>query len=192
MKRILFLAFILIHFSVIIYNNIIIEEQAITKCLYNKKCAGNALNVLNKVPSFLSAFTFYSQYTGTGTGYGFYAPNVSSQVVLMLTKIDDNGRVISIEPPTFYSRDANVRYNKALDIFLNKIDNHDSVYNKYMNLILKSIVIWTMDKDPRCKKVLADLLIYDLPVKEKIKNTHPHYLKLGHYEFFSKEYISKI
>ncbi|MBA3829027.1 MAG: hypothetical protein H0X33_08830 [Taibaiella sp.] len=192
MKRIFFLAFILIHFSVIIYNNIIIEEHVITKYLYNNKSNGRALNVLNNIPFLSGVFTFYSQYTGTGMGYGFYAPNVSSQVVLMLTKIDDKGNVIAIEPPKFYSKDANIRYNKALDIFLNKIDNHDSVYNRYMNLILKSIVIWTMDKDPRCKNVVADLLIYDLPVKKVKANIHPHYLKLGHYVFSSKEYISKI
>jgi len=188
MKKILFISFLSVHLFVILYNNIIVEEQAINKCLLNKLEDGIALNALHKSSVTTKLFTAYSKYTGTETGYGFYAPNVSSPVVLMLTKFDVNGRLISVESPAFSSRDAMVRFNTSLDLFLDKVQNRDSKYNKYMNLVLRSIVMWTMQNDTNCKKVFADILIYDL---NKNSIAKPSYLKLGHYEYTSIESLAK-
>lgn len=191
MKKILFLFFVIFHFSVIIYNNIKIEAKAISKHVFKETDENNVVerpsnNIIHKVVSF------YSKYTGTETGYGFYGPNVSSQVVLVVTKIDEQGRTISIDLPRLISHDANIRLCNAMDLFLNKIDNYDTTYDKYMNLVLKSMALWTMNTDIRCKKIIADLLIYDVRTNSyRSAKISPKYLKLGHYEFSTKEYVAK-
>jgi hypothetical protein len=184
MKKILFILFAFFHLSMIIYNNVIAEEQALSQYLYNKNEPGAALRLLGSNPYCLEAFDFYSKYTGAETGYGLYAPNVSSDIVIMLTSMDERGRIISVESPQLSTCEARIRFSSAAGMFMEKTGQLDKTRNQYLNLVLKSIAMWAQEHKPGCKKVMADLLVYDLPTASQVQNErHPSYLKLGHYEY---------
>src|SRR3954466_14938616 len=109
MKKIIFLLFVLFHFSTTIYTNIIAEEQALTSYFTKKKVTGKAFDLLDKHPTALKIYSCYSFYTGTETGYGFYAPAVCNQVICMFTIKDKNNKVISMDQMKFHSKDAYLR-----------------------------------------------------------------------------------
>ena len=187
MKKLLFLVFAAMHIAIIIYNNVIIEEQSILRFFYSKNEAGNAMNTLAGNSLLYNAFNAYSKYTGAETGFGFYAPNVASDIILLQTTYDEAGKVLSIATPKFRSKEATIRYVSAMGLFMDKIDNRDTVHQKYMNAILKSIVLYTFNTKKDCRKVVTDLLVYNLPPARNIKNkAHASYLKLGHYEYHIK------
>lgn len=185
MKKIVFLVFAALHLLVILYNNIIIQEQTFSQYFFQKKVNGVAQSTLEKCPHLADVFNIYSKYTGAETGYGYYAPNVSSDVVLLLTTKDANGKVTSISFPHFKSKEGRMRWTRVTSMFLDKINNTDSEHNKYLNSILKSIALWTFGKDPNTRSISADLLIYDLPDAKKVHDgkKRPCYIKLGHYEY---------
>lgn len=184
MKHILFIFFAVAHLSLVVYNNIIIEEQALNQYFYDKKEPGAALRLLAGIPYCLEAFDCYSKYTGAETGYGLYAPNVSSDIVIMLTSIDSRGRIITIASPQLSSREARIRFSSAAGLFMEKTGKPDKSRDQYLNVVLKSIAMWTQQQKPGCKKILADLLVYNLPTPDQIKQAqHPSYIKLGHYEY---------
>jgi hypothetical protein len=187
MKRLLFLVFAALHLTFIIYNNIIIEQQSILRFFYSQNETGSAMSALKSNSLVYDAFNMYSKYTGAETGFGFYAPNVASDIVLLQTAYDDSGRVLSIATPKFHSKEAIIRYVSAVGLFMDKIDNRNIVHQKYMNAILKSIALYSFNHKDRCRKIVTDLLVYNLPSASSVKNkVHASYLKLGHYEYSIK------
>lgn len=184
MRKILFLLFAFLHLSVILYNNVIAEEQSLSRYYLDKQEPGHALGFLARWPLGMQAFDCYSKYTGAETGYGLYAPNVSSDIVIMLTSIDQHGRIISIESPKLSTCEARIRFSSAAGLFMEKTGKLEKTRDQYLNLMLKSIAMWTREQQPGCARVHADLLVYDLPTADEVKKEqHPSYIKLGHYEY---------
>jgi hypothetical protein len=184
MKKICFLLLGLMHLTVIVYNNVIAEEQALSRYFYDKQEPGGALRLLAKHPRCLQLFDCYSKYTGAETGYGLYAPNVSSDIVILLTSMDGQGRILSVESPQLHTCEARIRLSSAAGIFMEKTGKVDKDRSQYLGLVLKSMAMWAQEQKPGCKKVFADLLVYDLPAAKEIRNErHPSYIKLGHYEY---------
>ncbi|OJW83620.1 MAG: hypothetical protein BGO69_04805 [Bacteroidetes bacterium 46-16] len=172
------------HIVCIVYNNVIIEEQSFLRFFYSKNEPGIAMSAISGNPLGYNIFNAYSKYTGAETGFGFYAPNVASDIILLQTTYDKTGSVISIATPKFHSKEAKIRYVSAMGVFMDKIDNHGAMHQKYLNAILKSIGLYTFNNNSTCRKVVTDLLVYDLPPANSIKNhAHASYLKLGHYEY---------
>jgi len=184
MKKTLFILFAFLHLSVVVYNNIIIEEQALNQYYHQQQKPGAAFDLLGKQPVCLAVFDWYSKYTGAETGYGLYAPNVSSDIVIMMTCIDAHGRIISIESPKLSTCEARLRFSSAAGMFMEKTGPLDKTRNQYLDVVLKSMAMWTHEQKAGCKQVFADLLVYDLPSAHAIQEQkHPSYIKLGHYEY---------
>ncbi|OJW83615.1 MAG: hypothetical protein BGO69_04775 [Bacteroidetes bacterium 46-16] len=184
MKKILFVVFVFLHFAIIIYNNVIVEEQTLISYFSGEKKAGSAYKFLNKIPFLGNSFSAYTAYTGTETGYGFYAPNVSSQTILLFTSKDSVGNIISVQTPKFHSAEALQRCFSAFDVFLDKLEIKNKNSERLLNAILKSMALWVLETNKGCRKVDADLLIYNLPKTSEIQNNKPaNYIKLSHYEY---------
>lgn len=187
MKRILFFAFVLIHLSVVVYNNIIIEEQAF-KVYNHQEETSKALSLISENKVLYNVFDAYSKYTGTETGFGFYAPNVASDVVLLVTGKTHDGRVLFIESPRFHSQEGAIRFASVMQHFKEKLrmagDHTKKEYNLFLNAILKSVAMWYMQRITHCKNVHAEVLMYNLPsVSEVQKSVKPNYYKIGEYDY---------
>jgi hypothetical protein len=184
MKKVLFVVFVFAHFAVIIYNNVIVEEQSLISYFSGEKKMGTAAELINKIPIVGTTFSLYSTYTGTETGYGFYAPNVSSQTILLFTSKDAAGNIISVQTPRFHSAEALQRCFSAFDVFLDKLEIKNKNSDRLLNAILKSMALWVLETNKGCKKVEADLLIYNSRKASEIKNNmKANYIKLSHYEY---------
>jgi hypothetical protein len=185
MKKVIILICVALHFSVIIYSNIISQEQTLTYFLKHKKEAGKAHKLLQQCPALLTAFDTYGYYTGAETGYGFYAPNVSNQVIFMFTVKDKNNNIISTDQIPFHSQEAYMRSIAISSQFLQQFEQEDSTEAKYMNAMAKSMALWTIDTHPGAHSVSADLLLYNVASNFDIikRNEKANYIKLKHYEY---------
>jgi hypothetical protein len=102
----------------------------------------------------------------------------------MLTSLDAHGRIISIESPKLSTCEARIRLSSAAGIFMEKTGSLDKTREQYLNVVLKSIAMWTHEQKNGCKQVFADLLVYNLPSADQVKQQkNPSYIKLGHYEY---------
>jgi hypothetical protein len=185
MKKAIILLFAALQFSAVIYSNIISEEQTITYFFKHKKEAGYAYKLLDRYPKLLLAYSMYSHYTGTETGYGFYAPNVSNQAIFMFTVKDKNNQPISTDEIPFHNKDAYIRSLNVGSVYLQRPGKQDSMQNKYLNAMVKSMALWVLDTHPGAKSVEADLLIYNIATtfKDIKRNEKANYIKMDHYEY---------
>lgn len=184
MKKYLLLGFFGFHLFCMIYNNIIIEEQVYYDFFEDRQEQGLAMELLQKTGPFLDVFRFYSDYSGAETGYGFYAPNVASQFLVLYTIKDDEGNVIENSLPRHYSKAALTRYFTAFDIFMDKIDEPDERYDKFMDVVMKSMALKVLEDHPPHRHIEADLLVYDLPyIPDYQAGERPDYAHLLHYTY---------
>ena len=185
MKKILILSFAALHLAVILYANIINEEQALTLHFKGKNESGKALSLLQKSPKLYKAFDIYGHYTGAETGYGFYAPNVCSQVIFMFTVLDKNNRPIFTDQIPFHTREAYIRSTRIGGSFLTRPPEKDNIQNKYLSALVKSMALWALDTHPGGHKVMASLLLYNIPTDFKAikNNTKANYIKIEQYAY---------
>ncbi len=167
-----------------IYNNIIIEEQVYYDYFEDRTEEGLAMKMLEKTGAFSDVFRLYSDYSGAETGYGFYAPNVASQFLVLYTIKDDDGNVIETSLPRHYSKEALTRYFTAFDVFMDKIDKPDEKYDNFMDVIMKSMALKVLEDHPPYRNIEADLLVYDLPVIAEFQaGERPDYAHILHYDY---------
>ncbi len=107
-----------------------------------------------------SSISIYTNYTGTNTGYGFFAPNVSSGFVLVYTSIDHKGEEISKTTlPPFKNKASIRKYSTALSMYLDEIgseqDDIPDIKKKYINAVTSCMAkkIKATDKDVDCINV---------------------------------------
>ena len=184
MKKTILYIFIGFHFFSIVYNNIIIEEQTILHYFYQKKDAGLAARLMDKTGFFSTIFDFYSIYTGTEAGYGFYAPNVSSQSMVLFTIKDDQGEIVGVQMPNQFSKEGVTRCMTAFDKFIDKFDDPSKLYDRYLDVILKSMALKVLEQNPPHQRVEADIYLYLLPrIRAFRDGESPVYESTFHYSF---------
>lgn len=172
------------HFFCIVYNNIIIEEQTLLHYFYKKKDPGIAAILLEKTGFFANIFDLYGAYTGTETGYGFYAPNVSSQSMVLFTVKDEEGNIVSTQMPNLSSREGVTRCMTAFDKFIDKFDEPDKLYDRYLDVILKSMAFKVLEQNQPHTQVEANIYIYMLPQIRKFRDGEsPVYESTFQYKF---------
>ncbi|MCB0840191.1 MAG: hypothetical protein KDD63_13145 [Bacteroidetes bacterium] len=184
MKKALLLTFFGFHLFCMIYTNIIIEEQVYHDFFLNEQVKGKALTALEHTGIFNDLFHIYSGYSGAETGYGFYAPNVSSQFMVLYTIKDSLGNPVQVSLPRHYSKEALTRYFTAFDLFMDKLDEQDEKYDKFMDIVMKSMALKVLEEHPPYTHIDADLLVYDLPYMEEFQaGKRPEYAHMLHYSY---------
>jgi hypothetical protein len=114
-------------------------------------------------------------YTGLDTGYGFFAPNVASDFILMFELKDKHGKVTQNRiMPNFKNKESIVRYTSVFNMFLDKIaaegvEKKENKYQQYLDVILKQIAINVKKQNPNTDKISAKLYLYDYPSLENFK-----------------------
>lgn len=185
MKKAIILLFAAVQFATILYTNIMTEEQSITYVFKHKKEQGYAYKLLEKFPNLFLAYGIYSHYTGTETSYGFYAPNVSNQVIFLFTAKDKNGVPIYTDQIRAHNKDAYIRSLSLGNTYLLRPKKEDTLQNKFLNAMVKSMSLWVIDTHPGTKSIEADMMVYDIATnfKDIKRNKKANYLKLEHYEY---------
>lgn len=137
---------------------------------YRKPWAYKATeNIIQTVP-----FNVFLAYTGFDTGYGFFAPNVASDFVLMFDIQDSLGNTIHRSAmPRFKQKESSVRYTSVYNMFLDKIakkeDQEGNKYLEYLDIVIQQIAV-TVKKDyPQAAHVNARLYLYDYPSMERYR-----------------------
>ena len=137
---------------------------------YNKPWAYTATEtVIQTTP-----INVFLAYTGFDTGYGFFAPNVASDFVLVFDIKDSSGRTIhQCAMPRFKQKESTVRYTSMYNMFLEKItkqdDQGDNMYFQYLDIVIRQIAVAIKQDYPGAANVDAKLYLYDYPSLEKYR-----------------------
>jgi hypothetical protein len=131
---------------------------------YEKPVVYQATEVMTKIPPI----NFFMAYTGFDTGYGFFAPNVASDFVLMFEIQDSLGRTIQqTAMPNFKQKESRVRYTSVFNMFLERLKKQDpkekDQYAAYLDIILRQIALNVKRDYPNAASVKAKLYLYDYP-----------------------------
>jgi hypothetical protein len=131
---------------------------------YEKPVVYQATEVLTKIPPI----NFFMAYTGFDTGYGFFAPNVASDFVLMFEIQDSLGNTIQqTAMPNFKQKESRVRYTSVFNMFLERLKKEDpkekDQYKEYLDIILRQIALNVKRDYPNAASVNAKLYLYDYP-----------------------------
>lgn len=122
----------------------------------------------------LEPVSMFTAYTGFDTGYGFFAPNVASDFVLLFELQDAQGNVLEERiMPGLKSKEGIVRYTSVFNMFMDKVvsskKKSESQYHEYLDVILKQIAKSVLKESPGATKCLAKLYLYDYPTLDRYK-----------------------
>lgn len=115
---------------------------------------------------------FFSTYTGLDTGYGFFAPNVSSSFIV----------VAEGEEQSFLSTDllttteGRSRFSNLNDIFFNNIDKDTSLV-KVNNIVLN--IINDKFENVNKQKFKTTVYLYEYPMLKNVQNNEPKLIKIS-------------
>jgi hypothetical protein len=116
--------------------------------------------------------SIFLSYTGFDTGYGFFAPNVASDFVLMFDLKDAQGNTLQQRiMPRFEQKESMVRYTSMFNMFLEKIKqaptDSSSQYTQYLDIVIRQIAKNVQSEFPDAVTVEAKLYLYDFPSLER-------------------------
>jgi hypothetical protein len=132
-----------------------------------------AYELSNKIVDF-EPLSLFAAYTGFDTGYGFFAPNVASDFVLLFELQDRYGNILEERiMPEFESKESIVRYTSIFNMFMDKVvsskKKNDSQYHQYLDVVLKQIARNVLEESHGAAKCTAKLYLYDYPSLERYK-----------------------
>jgi hypothetical protein len=113
-------------------------------------------------------------YTGFDTGYGFFAPNVASDFVLLFEIKDSLGQTIGQSAmPRFRQKESSVRYTSLYNMFLDKISKQEqkenNQYMQYLDIVIRQIALKVKKDYPAGAVVHAKLYLYDYPSLQRYR-----------------------
>ncbi|TGD57926.1 hypothetical protein [Flavobacterium humi] len=122
----------------------------------------------------LGPVSLFTAYTGFDTGYGFFAPNVASDFVLLFELRDARGNILEERiMPEFKSKEGIVRYTSVFNMFMDKVvsskKKNDSQYHEYLDVVLKQIAKSVLKENHKAAKCTAKLYLYDYPTLDRYK-----------------------
>jgi hypothetical protein len=125
----------------------------------------------------ITAFTpvsFFLAHTGFDTGYGFFAPNVASDFILMFDIKNAQGDAIEkTVMPQFKQKESRVRYTSMFNMFLDKLEqkseDKDTPYAQYLDIVLRQITTKVKSDYPMAVSIHSKLYLYDYPTLERYK-----------------------
>jgi hypothetical protein len=137
---------------------------------YTKPFAYEATEAIIESPPV----SLFIAYTGFDTGYGFFAPNVASDFVLLFDIQDSVGNTIQqCAMPRFKQKESSVRYTSVYNMFLDKIskkeEKESNKYIQYLDIVIRQIAISVKKDFPGAAHVNAKLYLYDYPGLQKYR-----------------------
>lgn len=123
----------------------------------------------------------FSRYSGFDTGYGFFAPNVASDFVILFKVYDEQGKQVKIlENLPFKTKEGFIRFSNVHSIYLDKIEGEISpLWNRYLDIILEQMAVSVKKANCMASCCLeAELYLYDFPEMQQHREGKTHQLIL--------------
>jgi|SRR5690606_13166167 len=138
---------------------------------YDKKGIPFIDNVFSKTLENKTSQLFFT-YTGLDTGYGFFSPNVRSDIII-INELYKSGKKEVFYPDSFLStKEGKIRYRGVNDIFMDKMSIEEEIQNGKYNEI---------DENVRKYFTVQDSLKLQY-MKIVLKQMNRHYLKAEKYD----------
>jgi hypothetical protein len=123
----------------------------------------------------------FSKYSGFDTGYGFFAPNVASDFVILFKVYDEQGKQVKIlENLPFKTKEGFIRFSNVHSIYLDKIEGEiSSLWDRYLDIILEQMAVSVKKMNCMASCCLeVELYLYDFPEMQQHRNGKKHQLIL--------------
>jgi hypothetical protein len=187
MKRLIFSSFFALYFFSSVASNIATEEKVFYEFVYGRDDDGIVNSWFKRGGNLTSLFVIFSEYTGAETGFGLYAPRVSSQVVIYFSIKDESGQIVKTLQPNYTSKEVLLRFYTVYGDALNKLKGQagqETDESKLFDVVLKSLAFKILLENPPQKNIDADVYVYDLPtLRAYPNNPQITYTHLLHYEY---------
>ena len=177
-KQRIFIRLALFHFGVIIVYNVLSISNGYQE-VYGKAALGQQMHsLINKLRalSHFSPIAQYAQFSGAGTGYGFFAPQVGSQYISTFELYDEKGQLLRrTNAPGLQKSESFIRYSSYLDLYQDmllaegKETASDSLDIRYAKAILYSMAERWIQKSPTAKSVKASIHLHKAPLLENYR-----------------------
>lgn len=138
---------------------------------YNKKGIPFVNKVLERINTY-ETFDLFLTYTGLNTGYGFFSPNVKSDIIIINEFYKDRKKRIFSSDSFLSTKEGKIRYRGVNDIFMDKMTIEEEIEKgKYENM----------------EKKIAEYLVRNDSLKLQyikivLKQMNRHYLKSEKYD----------
>lgn len=136
--------------------------------------------------SEVKPFRVFCNYTGFGTGYGFFAPNVASSFIFTSKIYDNNGLLLKeVNGFNFKAKESRIRFVSFQTMFLAKLDKKtDQKYNGYLDIIIKQMARYVLSQFPKGCAINTTLYLYDYPRIDEVKNENfrPKIFEIKNYD----------
>lgn len=183
LKRLIFSSFFALYFFASVATNIATEEQVLYEFVYGRDDDGIVNSLFKRAGRFTSLFVIFSEYTGAETGFGLYAPRVSSPVVIYFSIKDESGQIVRTLQPNYTSKEVLLRFYSVYGDALNKLKVEDG-QTQLFDVVLKSLAFKILLENPPYTNIDADVYVYDLPtLRDYPSNPQTTYTHLLHYEY---------
>ncbi len=171
--RIALFCFVGFHISAILLNSIT-GTRSVYMRFYDLKETNEVFKAIQKV-NFSPVFDYYGRVSGTDCGFGFFAPNVRSNSVLVVQGCKNK------LTPMFNTHEGEQRFNGFLGDLINDYmpkENQDlnvkidSLNKKYNALALKNIALNVMRQNKvNCDYFQVTYSVLDFPSMEEARAT---------------------
>lgn len=119
-------------------------------------------------------FKIYSNYTGTNSGYGFFAPNVGSEFVMTFTVLDCENKLLGEHqsPQSLKQNESRSRFNLCAYPMMERImlGEQNLIYSSYFNVMLHQIAEDINSNYNTGHKVVSEIYMHQYPKIEEALN----------------------
>ena len=134
-----------------------------------------AMSMIHHIHAVLAPFKPYRMVTGTDTGYGFYAPQVSSHIEPFFDLYRGDELVSPYFRLTFTTHEAALRFQTVFDTHLQKLDEvlggkdltsvNENIYYRSLDLRIHSLSTSVLNRQDAkaADRIRAYLYLYDVP-----------------------------
>lgn len=131
---------------------------------------------------------WYGLLSGTGHGYGFFAPNVASQYVSRFRLYHADGRIISeLNTPKMYSKDGLQRYSVWLEQFQRFLKEREQdepaaiLYRRYLKAGISSMCRRLLAENPAADRISCELYLHQPPLLKSGNKTSANFIQIYRY-----------
>jgi hypothetical protein len=129
----------------------------------------------------------YASYTGTSSGYGFFAPSVGSEFILLFSVYDDAGTLLGVDkyPQSLIQNESRNRFDMYTLPMMKRLKNgKNELLNDYFEVMLHEVSRKISNGYEAGNKVVCEAFIHKYPEIEDFKNGYKEqFISLEKYIF---------
>lgn len=150
---------------------------------YNKKPNDFIIKALSTI-SENKNYELFLDYTGLNTGYGFFSPNVSSDFLITHNLYTNGTSRLILSNSEFKTKEGASRFANLNSVFMDRIEamedkkKIDTLKSKYLDVILKRLSKYQLQKDSNADSVHTVLYLYHYPLLKEYPETKSKFIPI--------------